>query len=370
MAPVRHETKIRLYDRHEIPEYFWEPYIIGEYRKPGLTIKDSIRSVVELHNETFNIWTHFALFLFTIGYICQPSFDLYNDVTLHPLLCVMITICAYTFGSSFAHTFCSISQFSQHVGFMVDYYGISLYAFSCSLANLAYSFPPEWRNSWWEKCFLYVDFFGCVFAVYLSNKSRFRNFDGICKVMRVVGFLLPYLLGMSPLIYRVFTSFDFNGATYYFVCMIISSFVAVTFYATHFPECIYPRTFDIYCHSHQSFHVGVVVTTYFHLQGVKLDIVQGDFIAIDNSLTLLLCIVVLNGLMLGYHIYHMYIIHHRNVHSAAKSGHTTLRRPTLSSYLEPEKFSSVEEDTSTKLPGHILTHERRTLLNNNIWKND
>ncbi|XP_067945322.1 membrane progestin receptor delta-like [Watersipora subatra] len=304
------ESSGDLYCMTEIASHFWEPFIISGYRKPGISVKDSARSIFKIHNETLNIWTHFLPCLYTVWHLWKQPSCFHDDLLQQPYVCLLVSVCAYTFGSSVAHTFCSISEFSQHVSFMIDYYCISLYAFSISLTNVSYSFPKSWQESWWESCFLYATGLCCIFSVFLSCQSRFRKFDSFSKVMRVVAFLLPYLVGMAPTTYRTFLHFSRDDATFYFSLKLITSLLTVTLYSTHFPECLYPGSFDYYFHSHQLFHLGVVATTYCHIQGMLKDMEQ---ITPDNvvtkSLYALLIITLMNGTLLSYYIYKMYLLH-------------------------------------------------------------
>lgn len=300
-------SKPALVHRSVIPEYFWEPHILGGYRKPGLSLTETIIGIAHIHNETFNIWTHLFLALSTLWYLSSASTDLFSNAELQPMLCVFVTIVIYSCGSMFAHTFCSMSHFSHHVSFMVDYYGISLYAFATSLANLAYAFPISWRNSIWEHVFLCLTALVSFNAVYLSSKSRFRKFDMFSKVMRVLAFIVPYFIGMSPIMYRVLTRYNSNDATYYYARQLLASASTLLFYSTHLPERLCPGKFDLYFHSHQLFHVGVIFTTYFHVMGLMkdFDLKESQF-TIPDSLRMLVGVTIANGILLSYFVVAMY----------------------------------------------------------------
>lgn len=48
-----------LLDSRQMPVWLVDnPYVLKWYRKPGLFLKQCLISVVQLHNQTLNIWTH------------------------------------------------------------------------------------------------------------------------------------------------------------------------------------------------------------------------------------------------------------------------------------------------------------------------
>ena len=302
----------RLLHRKQIPEYFWEPGIIGGYRPPGISIKQSLQSVFSINNETFNVWTHLIALVFNLWYIQHvlATADIYNLPYEYkaPLLCFMVTSCIYPLGSAFAHTFNSISEFSQHCGFMVDYFGISTYAFGTALANLAYAFPPEWRNTTCERLFITVNFVSAFLAVCFSCRSRFRNFDICAKLWRFVGFFLPYLTSMTVLMYRVVsTSYLEDDAPNHYYNHFLCAFGICVFYLGHIPESFFPGTFDIYLHSHQIFHILVSLGTYQKLVGLQRDIAtQYSTVLIPGCTQLMILLILVNACITAYYIYHKY----------------------------------------------------------------
>ena len=62
-------TMLKLYDVHEVPEYLREPFITGGYRA-HLTFREALMSILEIHNETAQIWTHLlpALWFWSLSF--------------------------------------------------------------------------------------------------------------------------------------------------------------------------------------------------------------------------------------------------------------------------------------------------------------
>ena len=152
----------KLLHRDVIPPYYIERGILGGYRPPGITIKQSLLSIFSINNETFNVWTHLLALFYNFWYIQQVcNSKTMNDLSADekaPLLCCMAALCIYPSGSVIAHIFNSMSEFSRRLSFMIDYLGICIYAFCTALAVIAYAFPPEWRNSTFEQLFIVVNF--------------------------------------------------------------------------------------------------------------------------------------------------------------------------------------------------------------------
>ena len=55
----------KLVNNSELPKWLMDnPYIIGWCREPDLTFGQCVLSLVQLHNQTMNIWTHLAGLLY------------------------------------------------------------------------------------------------------------------------------------------------------------------------------------------------------------------------------------------------------------------------------------------------------------------
>ncbi|KAF6032042.1 PAQR5 [Bugula neritina] len=296
------------YSSTEIPEFFWEPGIVGGYREPGISVKESLVSIFELHNETLNIWTHLGALAFFLGYMCSTSssLNLYSDVTLRPLLFMFLSSCLYSTTSVLAHTFNSMNELSQHVGFMIDYYGICVYAFVTAISNLSYAFPDSWRSTRVEQSFIVASFLSTLLAISLACKSRFPKFGLVCKLMRLLPFVLSYVISMSPLLYRVTMEYDAKDGTVHYYRHFIDAVFTFGFYSSHFPELAFPGYFNVYFHSHQIFHVFVALGTYFKLRGLMADYESGHtFIEIPNCTLLVSLAALTKALVTLYYIWTM-----------------------------------------------------------------
>lgn len=302
----------KLVSHEEIPEALREPGIVSNYRSPGYSKTECVISIFQFHNETLNVWTHILAMVFFAYFLYKVTHELnvlhYN---YHPLLCVLLTSCIYPLGSAVAHTFNCMSECSNHISFMIDYYCISLYAFGACIGNKTYAFPLEWRDTWLEGTFLIANFFNCVFALYLSCLSRFRTLDRLGKLYRIVGFSLPYIFGMAPCFYRVIKAKPSDLACIYYSYHFYDIVFIVFFYGSHFPERFFPGIFDLFLHSHQIFHVLAALGTYHKVTGLLEDI-RNDYemSPSPDCIKLLLILATVNGLIVLYFGKRMHDLHH------------------------------------------------------------
>ena len=261
----------RLYTSMEVPPDFWEIGITGGYRHPESSVKQCLLSLFTWHNETLNIWTHLISTVFYVWLTVDIAqrVDLLAKENL-PLFCLLVTSCLFPFGSAMAHLFNNLSCVARHVCFMLDYLCITLYAFGSCLANKAYAIPVAWKNGNFEEFYLSFMFVNCVLALVTSCTTRFMPMTSQTKVLRLSAFAFPYLCGMLPCAYRVFT--DSDSGTDWYKQHFLDTIFTVSFYGGHLPERWFPGRFNIFFHSHQLFHVIVVIGTYHHALGIIADL--------------------------------------------------------------------------------------------------
>lgn len=277
-----------LFVANEVPEDFRELAILSGYRRPGLSFSSSLKSLFSLHNETFNVWTHLISFLLYVYYLFIQSSDLWESEN-HPLLCLLLTCCVFPLCSALAHLFSSMSPLIRHVCFMIDYLGISIYAFGACVTNKVYVLPRSWRGGQFEKNFLSAMFVNCFACVFISCHTRLMARNKLnTKVLRLSAFALPYIFGMLPCMYRTLYCHIDNsceGASYYSQHFFDTIFT-VTFYGGHVPDILFPGYFDIFFQSHSIFHVIVALGTFHHAQGTIVDMTTrpaADFSPISCS---------------------------------------------------------------------------------------
>ncbi|XP_045305226.1 membrane progestin receptor gamma isoform X2 [Leopardus geoffroyi] len=97
---------------------------------------------------------------------------------------------------------------------------------------------------------------------------------GLCKMLRVLAFAYPYTWDSLPIFYRLFLlSGDGaqNEAALYHQKHTAMTLLASFFYSAHLPERLAPGRFDYIGHSHQLFHVCVILATHLQMEAIVLD---------------------------------------------------------------------------------------------------
>ena len=273
----RATSSFPLFHRTKIPPYYREPYISAGYRKPNSTVFEAVMYVFVLrNNDCLNFWTHFVPLLAWIAWFWRLSFKVdLSDPYFYPLTCLWFGCCTYTFCSSMAHMLGCMSLQVRQVCFLVDYMGISMYAFSGSLATFFYLYPAD------SLCFRYkwatLTLFGalCVGATALSGLSRFY-WERWRFVIRAGAYALPYTTSSFPAWIRLlmcqFAGRDCTAETHNLhILAIVMIAVLAFFFVSKVPERFAPGRFDTIFQSHQLFHLCAAAASCLHLYTFPID---------------------------------------------------------------------------------------------------
>ncbi|XP_037358709.1 membrane progestin receptor gamma isoform X2 [Talpa occidentalis] len=261
-----------------MPKVFHEQGILFGYRHPQSSATACLLSLFQMTNETLNIWTHLLPFWFftwrfvTILHVT----DVWNDSYSWPLLVYMGTSCVYPFASSCAHTFSSMSKNARHICYFLDYGAVNLFSLGSAIAYSAYVFPEALVSTTFHDYYLGLAVLNTIVSTGLSCYSRFLEIQKprLCKVLRIVAFAYPYTWDSFPIFYRLFISPGDNAqseAALYHQWHMAMTLLASFFYSAHLPERLAPGCFDYIGHSHQLFHVCVIMATYMQMEAILLD---------------------------------------------------------------------------------------------------
>ncbi|XP_077905509.1 membrane progestin receptor gamma isoform X2 [Ictidomys tridecemlineatus] len=118
-----------------------------------------------------------------------------------------------------------------------------------------------------------------LWGMALTSQSQISSFleiqkPRLCKVLRVLAFAYPYTWDSLPIFYRLFLFPDEdieNEATLYHQKHVVMTLLASVLYSAHLPECLAPGCFDYIGHSHQLFHVCVILATHLQMEAILLD---------------------------------------------------------------------------------------------------
>ncbi|XP_008069448.1 membrane progestin receptor gamma [Carlito syrichta] len=262
----------------QVPQVFHEQGILFGYRHPQSSATACVLSLFQMTNETLNIWTHLLPFWFFVWRfvtaLCVT--DIQNDSYSWPMLVYMGTSCVYPLVSSCAHTFSSMSRNARHICYFLDYGAVNLFSLGSAIAYSAYTFPDALVRTTFHDCYVALAALNTMVSTGLSCYSRFLEIQKprLCKVLRVLAFAYPYAWDSLPIFYRLLLppgESAQNEATPYHQKHVLLTLLASFLYSAHLPERLAPGRFDYIGHSHQLFHVCVILATHLQMEAILLD---------------------------------------------------------------------------------------------------
>ncbi|KAB0396813.1 hypothetical protein E2I00_015744, partial [Balaenoptera physalus] len=309
---------------------FHEQGILFGYRHPQSSATACLLSLFQMTNETLNIWTHLLPFwFFTWRFVGTLRVtDVLNDSYAWPLLVYMGASCVYPLASSCAHTFSSMSRNARHICYFLDYGAVNFFSLGSAIAYSAYVFPDALVNTVFHDYYVALAVLNTSISTGLSCYSRYpaalsqmgwgagrrgaHSFldcwkgqwkrhsgawdsvpDGL-PLERLVRLPLgkyfirpgemsqvagnPWFGGWpSPARASLLPLFLFPGesaqneATLYHQKHMAMTLLASFLYSAHLPERLAPGRFDYIGHSHQLFHVCVILATHMQMEAILLD---------------------------------------------------------------------------------------------------
>lgn len=279
------ERKSKLYYYHELDEWQQDNHFIRSgYVKETSSYKECFNSLLYLHNESMNIYTHLIPSLFVllaIIYYVNYELPIYDNYLgcweklnfIH--FGIAATACLLI--SSVYHCVKSHSQMVSKKGNKYDYFGIVI-LITCSLNSVilfAFYDEPFWRY------FFVVTFFslGTICTV-LTLDPRFSS--NTYRPMRSLMFIIFGLSGILPILVAIrihgYAKAVEMCCANWLVLEGISYISGAVLYAMRVPERFTHKDedqtsllrnpssgkFDIFGHSHQIFHIMVVIGAFCH----------------------------------------------------------------------------------------------------------
>ncbi|KAL3629756.1 hypothetical protein CASFOL_026978 [Castilleja foliolosa] len=313
------ERRLLKYD--ELPEYLKDNEFITDYYRCEWPLKDVILSVFSLHNETLNIWTHLVGFLIFLGLMVMSltekmtlenvisglfgegsdgwlktkmmtqsngsntfSSDSYlrhitkssisstprqsTPLPLWPWFVFLTGAMSCLMFSTISHLFACHSKRFYFFFWRLDYAGISLMIISSFFAPIYYTFSD---HPYYLLLYLSsITLVGILVVITLLapalSDARFRPF-------RAALFLCMGFLGVIPATHAVVLHWDHPQIRWslgYEVVMGALYGVGAVFYVARVPERWRPGAFDVVGHSHQIFHVFVVMAALVHCAAILI----------------------------------------------------------------------------------------------------
>lgn len=259
---------IPLYTYDCIPFYLQgNPHIRSGYRL-GLNFKLCFRSLFALHNETINIWSHLVGVLFFLVYfpIDMVYLDTLEVPYSHYLIFsafIMLSILSLTLSALF-HLFLCHSENQCDLWLRMDSAGIGLALCGCYLPSCFYAFYCPGVEYTWRGVYLVAMLLAVFVSLILPLHPDFltRRWN----IRRLLFYFGLIMVGGVPITQWVVMQGGFGSEIVYVflipngIIMYIIGLSGGVFYASKFPERLWPGKFDYFGASHQLWHVGVLLS--------------------------------------------------------------------------------------------------------------
>ncbi|KAL7748479.1 minc metabolism membrane protein [Sorochytrium milnesiophthora] len=259
-------SPLKLYKYHEIPEHLQDnEFIYGHYRA-HYSYADCAKSMVHMHNETFNIWTHLIGSFVFVGLLIKifssalefpPSATTADKVVvgIYHLTAVICLFCSGVFHTFHCHS--RLRVFDQMA--ILDYTGIAMLLFGSFLSLIYFALKPYPHILPIPLAITSVSSLG---GMVLPWFSFFRSYKK--RLLRLIIFLGLAASIVASFFWAMYEVWPEVRANWQWSWLNLTIGIAVSYiggaviYGTRFPECLFPGRFDLIGHSHQIWHVFVI----------------------------------------------------------------------------------------------------------------
>jgi len=264
IGPQSPSTLGRLLSFKEAPAYEQSnPYILTGYRG-ALSKWEALKSVLALHNESLNIWTHVFGMVAVLAVLWNawvevlPSEPLVNQAAF--TISALVTLWTY-FSSVIYHTLKCHSHDVYHCTLLMDYSGIisCVLGITSCLTYVGYRCYPTLRDSYVTVVILLSASLVLSFILpRVTPPTSYVNWHDI----RTTILALFAAFGLIPLFHWIYLNGPYSDVVLEFAWRFVFAYILLGFgffiWAIRFPEKYFLGKFDIFLASHQIWHVFVL----------------------------------------------------------------------------------------------------------------
>jgi adiponectin receptor len=255
-----------------LPEWLQDnEYLRSGHRPPLPSFAECFKSILSLHTETGNIWTHLigcvAFFILAAWFLTRPKGHVdFQEKLVFSFFFAGAIVClglSFVFHTLSCHSVPVVRLFSK-----LDYVGISLLIIGSFIPWIYYGFYCRREPKLTYIAMVIVLGIGAIIVSLWDKFSESRY-----RPLRAGVFVSMGCSGIIPTIHFIYTDgmrrlIDENSFIW-LVVMSILYLVGAALYATRTPERFFPGKCDIWFQSHQLFHMCVVVAAFTHFYGVQ-----------------------------------------------------------------------------------------------------
>lgn len=267
---IAKERRLLAYDELPVP---WRnnPHIHKGYRFTETKL-ECVRSMFNISNEFFNIWSHALGLVLVLAvafyfYPTSTNFSLSTKSDVFVAAVFFIMACLTLVCSVIWHTMNSVADVNAISIFAcVDYTGISLLIAASIMTTEYTAFYCDPVSRW--TYMLLTGFLG-VGGVIMPWHPRFNRPD--MSWARVAFFVGLALTGFMPILQLLYTHGSEFVVDFYSPILksVLVYFGGAVVYASKIPECWYPGMFDYIGGSHNLWHAAVLGGIIFHYTAMQ-----------------------------------------------------------------------------------------------------
>ncbi|XP_069127104.1 membrane progestin receptor beta-like [Argopecten irradians] len=312
-----------------VPEIFHVPHVETGFRTPHQPWSYYLYSFFQKHNECLNCWTHLLGMCLTLLRASQfaERHDLIEDPHMWPLTAGLIAMAIMYFCSTINHCFSSKSELVFYTTAMIDYAGIGIFGVGGVVLHYHYCHDDALVTSWQRAAAVASSVAMGILMCLSCSVTMFiyePPYPFARTLWQISSALALYLLNSVPIVLRLlqYGSGDiWHSSLDHHTQQMIWSAAAAFFFGADIPERFLPGRFDFVGHSHQIFHICVIMMAEKQLEGIthELERLGPKFSTMAlptfwNSIGAVILGIVFNGLLvISCHFYVRKMFYVRNM---------------------------------------------------------